>query len=134
MKRNREKINAKFLAKKRVPAGNPHLRSRAFFKKFASMQRPETCALMISTYNWPDALKLVLESVLRQTRMPDEVLIADDGSAPRRASSSIPFAKNFPARSFMFGTRTRVFANALSGTKPSRKSPPNTLSKSTAIA
>lgn len=37
-------------------------------------------SLVISTYNWPKALDLVLRSVERQKRMPDEVLIADDGS------------------------------------------------------
>lgn len=37
-------------------------------------------ALLISTYNWSDALNLVLRSVLNQTRFPDEILIADDGS------------------------------------------------------
>ena len=46
------------------------------------MQKPKTCALLISTYNWPDALRLVLESALRQTRLPDEILVADDGSGP----------------------------------------------------
>lgn len=51
---------------------------------------------MISTYNWPDALKLVLESVLRQTRMPDEVLIADDGSAPATRELIDSFREKFP--------------------------------------
>ncbi len=37
-------------------------------------------SLVISTYNWPEALELCLISVLNQTHMPDEVLIADDGS------------------------------------------------------
>jgi len=37
-------------------------------------------ALLISTYNWPEALKLCLESLVSQTVYPDEVLIADDGS------------------------------------------------------
>lgn len=37
-------------------------------------------ALLISTYNWPEALELVLASVVRQSRMPDEIIIADDGS------------------------------------------------------
>jgi glycosyltransferase involved in cell wall biosynthesis len=36
--------------------------------------------LIISTYNRPDALKLVLNSLLNQTVAPDEVIIADDGS------------------------------------------------------
>lgn len=37
-------------------------------------------ALLISTYNWPEALNLVLKSVEVQTKIPDEILIADDGS------------------------------------------------------
>jgi glycosyltransferase involved in cell wall biosynthesis len=37
-------------------------------------------ALLISTYNWPDALDLILKSILNQTKFPDEILIADDGS------------------------------------------------------
>ncbi len=39
-----------------------------------------TIAVLISTYNWPEALELVLLSLLKQTRLPDEILIADDGS------------------------------------------------------
>lgn len=37
-------------------------------------------ALLLSTYNWPEALEVVLKSVLNQVRLPDEILIADDGS------------------------------------------------------
>jgi hypothetical protein len=37
-------------------------------------------SLIVTTYNWPDALELVLVSILRQTRKPDELVIADDGS------------------------------------------------------
>ncbi len=37
-------------------------------------------SLIITTYNWKEALKAVLESVKRQTVLPDEVIIADDGS------------------------------------------------------
>jgi len=39
-----------------------------------------TCSLIIATYNWCQALELVLISLSRQTILPDEVLIADDGS------------------------------------------------------
>ena len=39
-----------------------------------------TISLIISTYNWPDALKRVLEGVRNQKILPDEVIIADDGS------------------------------------------------------
>jgi hypothetical protein len=37
-------------------------------------------SLIISTYNWPEALELVLKSVLKQKLMPFEIIIADDGS------------------------------------------------------
>lgn len=37
-------------------------------------------SLIISTYNWPEALKLCLKTVLHQTQYPHEVIIADDGS------------------------------------------------------
>jgi len=37
-------------------------------------------ALIITTYNWPTALELTLRSVTAQTRVPDEILVADDGS------------------------------------------------------
>jgi glycosyltransferase involved in cell wall biosynthesis len=36
--------------------------------------------LIITTYNSPDSLELVLKSVENQTQLPDEVIIADDGS------------------------------------------------------
>ena len=36
--------------------------------------------LIITTYNWPEALLLVIESIKVQTIIPDEVIIADDGS------------------------------------------------------
>lgn len=37
-------------------------------------------ALLISTYNWPEALGLIFQSILIQTKLPHEILIADDGS------------------------------------------------------
>src|SRR6478735_11914615 len=37
-------------------------------------------SLLISTYNWPEALLLVLKSALSQSVLPCEILIADDGS------------------------------------------------------
>jgi glycosyltransferase involved in cell wall biosynthesis len=39
------------------------------------------CSLIICTYNWPEALNLVLESVLDQSIKPNELIIADDGSS-----------------------------------------------------
>ena len=37
-------------------------------------------SLVITTYNSPEFLELVLKSILRQKRMPLEIIIADDGS------------------------------------------------------
>lgn len=37
-------------------------------------------SLVITTYNWPEALSLVIQSVKNQTIQPYEIVIADDGS------------------------------------------------------
>ena len=42
-------------------------------------------SLIITTYNWPQALKLTLESVLAQSVLPHELIVADDGSKPETA-------------------------------------------------
>ena len=36
--------------------------------------------LIITTYNWPESLLLIFESIKCQTILPYEVIIADDGS------------------------------------------------------
>lgn len=41
--------------------------------------------LIVSTYNWPEALKHCLFSIKAQSVLPDEVIIADDGSRPETA-------------------------------------------------
>ncbi len=42
-------------------------------------------SLIISTYNRPDALRVCLDSVFKQSVLPDEVLIGDDGSTAETA-------------------------------------------------
>ena len=37
-------------------------------------------SLIITTYNWPEALRITLDSVVSQSLEPDEIIIADDGS------------------------------------------------------
>lgn len=54
-------------------------------------------SLIITTYNWKDALGLVLASVARQSRLPDEVIVADDGSRPDTAAMLAGIARDFPA-------------------------------------
>ena len=41
--------------------------------------------LIVTTFNWPAALELTLKSIARQTVVPDEVIVADDGSGPETA-------------------------------------------------
>jgi glycosyltransferase involved in cell wall biosynthesis len=53
------------------------------------------CCLILTTYERPDALACVLASVARQTRRPDEIVIADDGSGP--ATHAV--VRDFAARS-----------------------------------
>lgn len=44
-------------------------------------------AVIISTYNWPEALALVLRSTLAQTEPGFELVVADDGSKPETAEA-----------------------------------------------
>jgi glycosyltransferase involved in cell wall biosynthesis len=53
-------------------------------------------SLIITTYNWKAALDLVLRSVARQVEMPDEVIIADDGSRPDTAELVAEWARRLP--------------------------------------
>jgi glycosyltransferase involved in cell wall biosynthesis len=53
-------------------------------------------SLIITTYNNASALGKVAESALRQTRYPDEVLIADDGSGEETASVVKSFMERAP--------------------------------------
>ncbi len=55
-------------------------------------------SLFLTTYNWPAALSLCLKSIATQTHLPDEVIIADDGSKPPTLEVIKQFQKNFPCR------------------------------------
>ncbi|EDP1927694.1 glycosyltransferase [Campylobacter jejuni] len=59
-------------------------------------QKPETCALIITTYNQKERLKLVLDSVKNLAFLPNEVLIADDGSKEDTARLIKEYQKDFP--------------------------------------
>lgn len=45
-----------------------------------------TTSLIIATYNWPEALELSLMSALNQSLLPDEIIVADDGSTEETKS------------------------------------------------
>ena len=51
------------------------------------------CSLIICTYNWPEALELVLTSITLQSVAPGEIIVADDGSGESTAKVVQDFAK-----------------------------------------
>jgi glycosyltransferase involved in cell wall biosynthesis len=53
-------------------------------------------SLIVTTYNWKEALELVFRSIARQVEMPDEVIIADDGSRPDTAEMVASWAARLP--------------------------------------
>ena len=53
-------------------------------------------SLIVTTYNNPNMLRLCLMSVAIQTRIPDEVIVADDGSTDETRMLIEDIAKNFP--------------------------------------
>lgn len=52
--------------------------------------------LLVSTYNRPDALSVCLDSMKHQSRMPDEVVIADDGSREETKIMIDKIRANYP--------------------------------------
>lgn len=53
-------------------------------------------SLVVTTYNWPAALELVLLSIERLAEFPAEVIIADDGSKKETAELIKRYQTNFP--------------------------------------
>lgn len=62
----------------------------------SSLNLSPTSSLIISTYNWPEALSLSLKSVLDQKVLPTEVIVADDGSTAETKRVIDFFRKKFP--------------------------------------
>ncbi|MBK8701468.1 MAG: glycosyltransferase [Saprospiraceae bacterium] len=66
------------------------------YSKLDATNKDLQISLIISTYNRPDALRLVLESICRQHRLPDQVIIADDGSSGETQKVIETFATKLP--------------------------------------
>lgn len=62
------------------------------------MSNKISSSLIVSTYNWPEALDLVLLSILNQTVFPIEVIIADDGSTNKTKELIEKYQKIFPVK------------------------------------
>ena len=55
-------------------------------------------SVAVITYNWPEALELVLRSLASQTELPHEVIVTDDGSKPATRELLLRLARDFPVR------------------------------------
>lgn len=55
-----------------------------------------TASLVVSTYNWKEALALCLRSIAAQRVLPLEVIVADDGSRPDTGELVRDMARDFP--------------------------------------
>ena len=54
--------------------------------KLKKDNQTSTTTLIIATYNWPEALELILLSIIKQIKIPDEIIISDDGSSSQTRS------------------------------------------------
>lgn len=54
-----------------------------------------TSSLILTTYNWPAALELVLLSIMKQSVLPDEIIIGDDGSGEETKKVILKYQKNY---------------------------------------
>ncbi|ETR67095.1 MAG: two-domain glycosyltransferase [Candidatus Magnetoglobus multicellularis str. Araruama] len=55
-------------------------------------------SIIITTYNWPEALKAVLSSIMAQTALNFEIIIADDGSSDETKDLVQSQLDSFPQR------------------------------------
>jgi glycosyltransferase involved in cell wall biosynthesis len=63
--------------------------------RIAAIGRPSV-SVVITTYNWPQALRVCLESFRHQTSRDFEILVADDGSGPATRETVTAIANDFP--------------------------------------
>ena len=59
-------------------------------------------SLIITTYNWPEALEVCLNSVMNQTVLPKEIIIADDGSKQETLNLVKKFQQSYPQISIIY--------------------------------
>jgi glycosyltransferase involved in cell wall biosynthesis len=81
-----------------------------------------TVSLIIATYNQPKTLRLLLLSVENQTKVPDEIIIADDGSSDKVKKIIESFSKKSNLRIVHSWQQDRGFRAAKSRNKAIAKS------------
>jgi len=55
-------------------------------------------SVVVITYNWPEALELVLKALAAQSELPYEVIVTDDGSQPATRTLLEHMARDYPVR------------------------------------
>lgn len=55
-------------------------------------------SVIVITYNWPEALRAVLRGLARQSVLPHEVIVTDDGSGPATREMLREMARDYPTR------------------------------------
>jgi glycosyltransferase involved in cell wall biosynthesis len=55
-------------------------------------------SVAVITYNWPQALELVLHALAAQTELPYEVIVTDDGSGAATRELLLRLAQDYPTR------------------------------------
>jgi glycosyltransferase involved in cell wall biosynthesis len=55
-------------------------------------------SVAVITFNWPEALELVLRSLASQTELPHEVIVTDDGSRSDTRELLLRLAQDYPVR------------------------------------
>lgn len=58
--------------------------------------RPRAVSVVVTTYNWPQALEKVLQGLARQRHLPAEVIVADDGSGEATRALIERIAADYP--------------------------------------
>lgn len=69
-------------------------------------------SLLISTYNWPEALSLVFKSIASQSKLPNEILIADDGSGKKTKRIIQTYQRKLPVPIYHFWHEDKGFRKA----------------------
>lgn len=71
-------------------------KSRSLPESFSSSSHSPKVSVIVTTYNWPEALKAVLTALENQTFRDFEIIVADDGSGPNTTKMLQSIQIHFP--------------------------------------
>ena len=59
-------------------------------------RKPHSVSVVVTTFNWPEALAKTLRALAAQQTLPGEVIVADDGSGPATRDCVERIARDYP--------------------------------------